>query len=210
MKTFNCNDPATQPQLALPAYAILCIVKHYLGKNTPWATALADLITIAFSFLLCLGKNAMPTSRSKTSTVQFCCQDVRFFQNGTVVLHSAPLAILRQANSVRLYIDNQKNGQRGSTMHHTTTVNHFCPVKALANRGHSLYRIAPQDASLPISYVPNASHVTAPNITWAICESAVLSGLLNSRYSPTLSLPYHFMQMALWHSSSTGSITTSS
>jgi integrase len=96
-----------------------------------------------------------------------------------------PLAVLRQADSVRLYIDNQKNGQRGSTMHHTATPDSFCPVKALANRCHALHQIAPHDASLPISLVPNARHITATDITRAVRESVILGGLLNAGYSPT-------------------------
>jgi hypothetical protein len=162
MKTYKCDDPAPQPQLALPARAIWCIADHYLAKHTPRDTALADLLMIAFFFLLRPGEYAMPTSRSKTHTVQFRRQDVRFFTNGTVVPHSAPLAVLRQADSVRLYIDNQKNGQRGSTMHHTATIDSFCPVKALANRVHSLHNITPHDASLPISYVPDAATSLLP------------------------------------------------
>ena len=110
----------------------------------------------------------MPSAHTKTRTVQFRRQDVRFFKNGLVVPHPVPLAALCQANSVRLYIDNQKNGQRGSTMHHTATPDNFCPVKALANRIHTLHAIAPLDASLPISYVPNASHVTATDVTRAV------------------------------------------
>jgi integrase len=185
MKAYKCDDPAPQPQLALPARAIWCIVEHYMAKNTPWTTALADLITIAFFFLLRPGEYAMPTSRSKTRTVQFRRQDVHFFRNGTVIPHSMPLDVLRQADSIRLYIDNQKNGQRGSTMHHTATADGFCPVKALANRVHALHDVAPQDARLPISYVPNANHITATDVTRAVRESVVLSGLLNSGYSPT-------------------------
>ena len=93
--------------------------------------------------------------------------------------------MLRQADSARLYLDNQKNGQRGSTMHHMATTDTFCPVKALANRVHALHTIAPLDASLPLSYVPNAGHITATDVTRAVRESVVLSGLLNSGYSPT-------------------------
>jgi integrase len=185
MKTYKCDDPAPQPQLALPARAIRCVTEHYYSKNTPPATALADLITIAFFFLLRPGEYAMPTSRTKTRTVQFRRQDVRFFKTGQVVPHSVPLAELRQADSVRLYIDNQKNGQRGSTMHHTATLDMFCPVKALANRVHTLHAVAPQDARLPISLVPNSPHITATDVTRAVRESVLLSGLLNAGYSPT-------------------------
>jgi integrase len=185
LKTYKCDDPAPKPQLALPARAIRCVTEYYEAKHTPWTTALSDLITIAFFFLLRPGKYAMPTSRTKTRTVQFRRRDVRFFKDGEVVPHSVSLASLRAADSARLYIDNQKNGMRGSTMHHTATSDSFCPVKALANRVHALHQVAPNDASLPISLVPNASHITATDVTRAVRESVVLSGLLNSGYNPT-------------------------
>ena len=95
----------------------------------------------------------MPTSRSKTRTVQFRRQDVRFFQDGFIIPHNVPLATLCQADFARLYLGNQKNGQRGSTMHHTATADTFCPVKALANQVHALHTVAmsptPATSQLP-------------------------------------------------------------
>jgi hypothetical protein len=69
-------------------------------------------------------------------------------------------------------------------MFHSALNQHFCPVKALARRTHYLYSIPPEDASLPISYAGNMHHVTTADITLAVRESVVLSGLLNSGYSP--------------------------
>ncbi len=69
-------------------------------------------------------------------------------------------------------------------MHHTALLGPFCPVKALANRVHHLFQIAPTHPELPISFVCLGSHVTSYNITLAVRESVVLSGLLNSGYSP--------------------------
>jgi hypothetical protein len=39
--------------------------------------------------------------------------------NGIVVPNMALSHFLTQDNSVMLYLDNQKNGQRGATIHHT-------------------------------------------------------------------------------------------
>jgi integrase len=160
-------------------------VRHYNNKGTLFSFAVADLLTIAFFFLLRPGEYTMPTSRSKTRTVQFRRQDVRFFRNGNILPHSAPLPELRNADAVRLYLDNQKNGQRGSTMHHTARTGTFCPVKALANRVHYLYHIDPTDASIPISFAAPGIHVSSAHITLAVRESVVLAGLLNSGYNPT-------------------------
>jgi hypothetical protein len=185
LKTYKCDDPALKPRLALPARPIRCLTEHFRNKHTPWASALADLITIAFFFLLRPGEYAMPTSRSKTRTVQFRRQAVHFFREGFIIPHNVPLALLRQADSAWLYLDNQKNGQHGSTMHHMATTDTFCPVNALATQVNALQTIVPLDASLPLSYVPKASHITATDVTRAVPESVVLSGLLNLGYSPT-------------------------
>jgi hypothetical protein len=93
----------------------------------------------------------MPLQQTHTDTVQFRLQDVRFFQAGSILSHHTPMVQLRQADAVRLYIDNQKNGQRGSTMHHTARAGPFCPVKALANRVTHLYSIAWAMVPLPLS-----------------------------------------------------------
>jgi integrase len=140
---------------------------------------------IAFFFLLRPGEYTMQSARTPTRTVQFRLMDVRFFKNGLILPHSAPLATLLQADGVRLYLDNQKNSQRGSTMYHTATPGDFCPVKALARRVHRLYNIDPIDTSLPLSFVSVGAHVTSTHITRALREGVVLAGLLNAGYNPT-------------------------
>jgi integrase len=127
----------------------------------------------------------MPAARTRTRTVQFRRQDIRFFKDGSILPHSTPLLQLQQADAVRLYIDNQKNGQRGSTMHHTARAGPFCPVKALASRTYHLYQLSAADASLPISFVAPGNHISSAQITLAVRESVVLAGLLNSGYSPS-------------------------
>jgi hypothetical protein len=184
LRSYKCDDPAPQPQLAVPVRAVQCAVTRYLDKGTPLDLAISDLLTLAFFFLLRPGEYTMPTSRTRTRTVQFRRQDVRFFKDGLVLPHTTSVALLRQADAVRLYIDNQKNGQRGSTMHHTSRTGPFCPVKTLATRVHHLQRMAPTDASLPLSMVAPGSHVTSAHITLAVRESVVLAGLLNSGYNP--------------------------
>jgi hypothetical protein len=185
LRSYKTDDPAPQPQLALPVRAVQCAVDHYTTKGTPTACAIADLLTIAFFFLLRPGEYTMPSARTKTRTVQFRRQDVRFFKNGAILPHCTPLPELRQADAVRLYIDNQKNGDRGSTMHHTSRPGTFCPVKTLANRVAHLYAMAPADASMPISFVAPMNHVSSAQITLAVRESVILGGLLNSGYSPS-------------------------
>jgi hypothetical protein len=184
-KSYKNADPAPQPQLALPVRAIQVIVRYYRQKGTPIGAAIADLIIIAFFFLLCPGEYTTASARTPTRTQQFRRMDVRFFRHGQIIPHSAPLAVLVQAEGVRLYLDNQKNSQRGSTMYHTASPGDFCPVKALAHRVHMLYNLDPGDASFPLSFVHLGTNVTSTQITRALRESVVLAGLLNAGYNPT-------------------------
>ena len=138
----------------------------------------------------------MISSRTRTRMVQFRQSSIIFFKNGTVVTYAAPLAELREDNSVWLYLDNQMNGQRGNTMHHYAVLQDFCPVKTLETRTHHLYLIAPEDEILPISYIENTKHVTTANIKMSVCESVVLSGLLNSVYS-SLRVSDHSLRLIL-------------
>jgi integrase len=68
-------------------------------------------------------------------------------------------------------------------MYYTARPSAFCPVKALAACTHHLYCLAPDDDSLPISFVAPGTHISSAQITLAVRESVVLSGLLNSGYS---------------------------
>jgi hypothetical protein len=70
-------------------------------------------------------------------------------------------------------------------MHHTARDGPFCPIKTLATRVHHLFHIAPDDASLPISFIAPGEHVSSAHITLAVRESVILGGLLNCGYSPS-------------------------
>jgi hypothetical protein len=101
LKCYENDDPAPKPQLALPVRAIQCAVDHYNQKGTHMSAAIADLLTTAFFFLLRPGEYTMPSSRTRTRTVQFCRQDVRFFRNGQVLPHTTPLATVYRQSKER-------------------------------------------------------------------------------------------------------------
>jgi hypothetical protein len=138
LQTYKNDNPAPKPQLALPVRAVECAANHYnsKGKLIDFVFEIADLLTIAFFFLLRPGKYTMPTSCSCTRTVQFRQKDVQFFKHGNILPHNTPLDELQTADAAQLYIDNQKNGQRGSTLYHAARPGSFCPIKALENRVH--------------------------------------------------------------------------
>jgi hypothetical protein len=80
--------------------------------------------------------------------------------------------MLLQADSVTLWMDNQKNGQRGATIHHTACPGWFCPVKALARRVDTT----------PLSFVHTGLHVLASHITVLVHRAAIETNLVAQGY----------------------------
>ena len=82
--------------------------------------AAADLTTCVFFYLLRVSESTMPNRNVRMRTIlQFRVQDVTFRRaNGTIIPRSSPIAELLQAASATLWLDNQKNGQRGATIYH--------------------------------------------------------------------------------------------
>jgi hypothetical protein len=123
----------------------------------------------------------MPRRNVRTRTEQFRVQDVTFRRNGLVVPNTSPLAKLELAESVTLYLDNQKNGQRGATIHHTACPTWFCPVKALACRVSAITAqgCAP---TTPLSRVGPGIHVIAKNVNALINRAALETNLVAQGY----------------------------
>jgi hypothetical protein len=181
LKSYKEQDPAPKPQLALPVATVERAGAFHQAPDTPLTRATADLVTTAFFFLLRVGEYAMPKANVRTRTVQFRLQDVTFRHNGLVLPNTSPLAQLLTADSVTLYMDNQKNGQRGATIHHTSCPGWFCPVKALARRVNS---ICIQDCppSTPLSFVQPRCHVVAAHITALVKQAALDTNLVAQGY----------------------------
>jgi hypothetical protein len=93
-----------------------------------------------------------------TCTVQFRVKDVHLWRQGIVLNNQAPRVELLTAGAVTLYLENQKNGNKGATIHHTVVVGWFCPVKALGRR---VADIAKQGMGLktPLSFVSPGIHI---------------------------------------------------
>ncbi len=124
----------------------------------------------------------MPKRNVQTRTVRFGVQDVTFRKDGIVLPNDTPLHPLQQADSVTLYLDNQKNGQRGATLHHTACPTWFCPVKALARRVASIMTFnVPQ--TTPLSLVSPGVHVLASNVTFLIHKAAIDTNLVQQGYT---------------------------
>ena len=123
LKSYRDADPPPKPQLALPVATGECAGTYHHAPNMVLTRATADLITTAFFFLLQIGEYAMPSANTHTWMVQFWVQDVTFCKTGFMLSNKLPLPQLFLTDSVTLYMDNQKNGQWGATIHHT-----MCPT----------------------------------------------------------------------------------
>jgi hypothetical protein len=181
LSSYHNEDPVPQPQLALPVNTVEAAGIHY-QSNDAQSRAAADLVTTAFFFLLRVGEYTMPRKNVRTRTVQFRVQDVTFrHADGTVLLNTAPLQSLAAASSVTLFLDNQKNGQRGTTILHTRTGSWFCPVQALARRVASVMAFN-VPVSTPLSFVRPGVHVAAKNITALVRHAATTTNLVAQGY----------------------------
>jgi hypothetical protein len=182
LKAYKNKDPAPQPQLAIPVATIERAAAYHQAPNPALVRATADLVAIAFFFLLRVGEYTMPKRSVHTRTVQFRVHDATFRQaNGLVIPTTSPLDVLLQADSVTLWMDNQKNGQRGATIHHTACPGGFCPVKALARRVQSVLAQGRPDTT-PLSFVRAGLHVVASNITALIHQAALETNLVAQGY----------------------------
>jgi len=123
----------------------------------------------------------MPQMNRRTRTVQFRVQDVRFWKGQDLVPHTASLQQLSQCDMVALYIDNQKNGQRGDVLNHHKVHAVFDPVAALARciKAIQSYNMPPET---PLSFVSPGVHVSAHSIVLAVRASAVRTGLPGKGY----------------------------
>ena len=158
---------------------------------------------MAFFFLLRVGEYTRPHDRVVTRTVQFRVCDVRFWQGQTLLSPHSDPATLAAASSVTLTVDNQKNGQRGDTVHQEASGSDFCPVRSIAAL---VSAIMAQDMPLTtlLRYVQQGIHVQPPMILLAIRRGgARLANLEASRYDLTRVGAQHLLlasggAVALW------------
>jgi hypothetical protein len=137
--TYKHADPATQSQIALPVAIFDNIMANEGASPLPNVQATADLTIIAFYFLLRVGEYTQPTSRRPTRTTQFRLKDATFWRHLADGTHArlpfdTPDADLLQAQAVTLTLDNQKNSERDSTLHHDEVPGPLNPVAAVARR----------------------------------------------------------------------------
>ena len=134
-EAYRREDPPPKRKLALPITVPHFIVQQGLQTTIPFYQALADLICIAFYFLLRIGEYAYTPPKQRTRTQRFRVKDVIFRRaDQSIIPNTAPLHELLTATHGTLTITNQKNGYRGQCVHHHCTGLPTSPIKALARR----------------------------------------------------------------------------
>jgi hypothetical protein len=140
IRGYKREDPKSEPQLAVP----VSITEHILNSHEthsphcPQQQAIADLINIAFYYLLRVGEYTKPRSL-QTNTIPFRVQDITFRRaDGTLIPNTSPLATLLTAAEATIRMPNQKNGVKGQCIHQDCTASPHSPVKSLARRVHHI------------------------------------------------------------------------
>jgi hypothetical protein len=143
----------------------------------------ADLVVVAYFYLLRICEYTY--SSRPTRTVPLRRQDIQMWNHGAIIPHTAPLADLLCATGATINLENQKNGKKGSVVHHSASGDpHLDPIPALARLVHRIAHLPP---TTPIgSFGPDPNHLqrAAPSdITAAIRLGAIGDNLTDAGYS---------------------------
>ena len=182
LKSYRDSNPPPEPKLALPISTITAISEHY--RWTPHLDAVADLVTIAFFYLLRVGEYTSPATPREKRTIPLRMCDVRLWKQGIVLPHSSGLTTLLTADSATICIAHTKNGTKGAVVHHEAFGGPICPVAALARRIANIQQ-GPQAGYLDTVYHPSRrpSKVTDRDIGVAVRWGATYDGLLFKGYT---------------------------
>ena len=156
LKAFSKKDPPPNRVKPVPVQVLHRIMTVARAGNDPFQLATADMITLAFFFLLRPGEY----TSSPSDTTPFTLQDVQLFSGQRRLdLSTAPEASIRSATFATLTFTNQKNGVRGEVIGLGTSGNpHLCPVRAVVRRILHL-RASQADPSTPLATVIHNNRV---------------------------------------------------
>ena len=181
---FKKEDPPTIKKLPIevdiPEYISLCSLRPAASERTK---ATADLITIAFYYLLRVGEYTVKGHRNTTKqTVQFQMKHVTFFKHDSTgrlqqLSRKAPDEDFLGAHSATLRLENQKNGWKGVCIHQECNGDPYhCPVRALGRRFlHIRQHTADSNTCLSTFFSPSlqSEDVTDKDISSALKLAAI-------------------------------------
>ena len=187
LTAYKRDDPKVQPQLAVPVSVPEHLLASINPQSDPKQLAIADLVNIAFYYLLRVGEYTKPRNQN-ILTVPFRVMDVTFRNAaGQLIPNNSPLHELLLAAEATIRIPDQKNGLKGQCIHNQCTGTIFSPVKSLARRVHHIMsNHATPDT--PIYYYKQFLHlswkqVNPTEINKAVKHAAGAVGLYNLGYS---------------------------
>ena len=169
LKSYSKQDPSPNRVKPVPIPVIRRILMVAQASSSPFNLAVADMIVIAFFFLLRPGEYAI----SNAESTPFELKDVQLFRGQRRLdLSSASEAEITTSTFASLTFDKQKNGVRGEVIGHAPSgATDLCPVRAIARRVLHLkqHNTAP---STPLAHAfigtNTVAHVKPSDITSAI------------------------------------------
>ncbi len=169
--------------MAIPISTITAIAEKYR-----WSThlsAVADLVIIAFFYLLWVGEYTSPDNPQKKRTIPLWGCNIRLWMHdGHLISYSAGLDVLLQAESATVCIAHTKNGTKGAVVHHNRSRGPICPVAALAWRVANI-QAGPARGNINIVYHAGGhiSRVTDRDIGIAVWWGATSDQLTSRGYT---------------------------
>jgi hypothetical protein len=182
IKKFKDNNPPLQPKLAIPVTTIWQIATKY--KFSAHHKAVADLVAVAFFYLLWVGEYTTSSREHEKRMVPLRKCDLQLWKDGNLLDHEYELKALLMADSATISIANTKNGMKGAVVHHGAIGGVVCPVAALARQIANLRGMEPAcGLSMVCHPAAHTTQVLDRCITVAVRWRATFDCLLDKGYT---------------------------
>jgi hypothetical protein len=177
-KAWGKQDPPPNRVKPIPVCVLHRVLHLAIASQAAMTMAVADMIAIAFFFLLRPGEYTATSSE----TTPFRFQDVQLFLGDRPLnLTTAPEGELLAATFATLTFTDQKNGVRGEVIGLGLSGHqHLCPVRAITRRILDIRRHGlPADTPLATTKIRQRLHSVSPSHITVALRGAV--GLFDSR-----------------------------
>jgi hypothetical protein len=158
-----------------------------IANNYQWdphKEAVADLIIIAFFYLLQVGEYTSPSKPRENRTIALRDCDMRLWKDGNLLPHLARLGALLMADSAMICIVHTKNGTKGAVVHHNAIGCPICLVAALARRIANIQQGSNKTHICWVYHASGASsRVTDQDIGMGVRWGAAFNCLLTQGYT---------------------------
>ena len=179
-------DPPKKRQVALPNSIVRLATSNCRRTNTPKGEATADLITLAFFFLLRVGEYTETTG--DRLTVPLRASDITLWEGNRQIPHTTEDVTIEHITGVTLRLANQKNGIKDAVLHHDASGDPaFDPARAAA-RIVARLRHQPQSRGIGTYLGPGGrtSSVTANDVRTALRVATSAALLLGENIDPNM------------------------